>query len=177
MIRSYKLQGIILKRINFSEADRLVTIFSQRHGKLKLLAKGIRKPTSRKKGHLELFTLTKLQVAKTKSIDIITEAETINSFQSLRQNLNRVRIAYLLAELVDKLTAEEQEHPEVFQLLLDSLTTLNSKSASKEFILNFEKKLLTMLGFGLPKPPVNRLRLETHIASIIEKPLNSKKLK
>ncbi len=177
MTRSYKLQAIILKRINFSEADRLVTIFSRHHGRLKLIAKGIRKPSSRKKGHLELFTQAKLQVAKTKSIDIITEAETINNFSNLRNNLNRVRIAYLLAELVDKLTAEEQEQEEVYQLLLDSLTTLNSKSAPKDFILNFESQLLSLLGFGLPKPPINRLRLESHIASIIEKPLNSKKLK
>ena len=177
MTRSYKLQAIILKRINFHEADRLITVFSRHHGKLKLIAKGIRRPTSRKKGHLELFTLAKLQVAKTKTIDIIAEAETINNFQNLRKNLNRVRIAYLLAELVDQLTAEEQEHEEVFDLLFDSLSTLNSKSASKDFILNFEKQLLTLLGFGLPKPPITRQRLETHIASIIEKPLNSKKLK
>ena len=177
MTRSYKLQAIILKRINFSEADRLITAFSYKYGKLKLIAKGVRRLTSRKKGHLELFTLTKLQVAKTKGIDIITEAETIKNFPNLRKNLNRVRIAYLLVELIDKLTAEQQEHDEVFKLLLDSLTTLNSKSAPKDFILNFESQLLTLLGFGLPKPPVNRLRLESHIASIIEKPLNSKKLK
>ncbi len=177
MTRSYKLLAIILKRTNFSEADRLITVFSASHGKVKLLAKGIRKPTSRKKGHLELFTLTKLQVAKTKSIDIITEASTIKSFSALRQNLNRVRIAYLLSELVDQLTAEGQEHKEVFQLLLDSLTTLNSKSAPKNFILNFESKLLEFLGFGLPKPPLTRQRLEAHIHNIIERPLNSKKLK
>ena len=77
MIRSYKATAIILKRTNFSEADRLITIFTKKHGKLTLIAKGIRKLTSRKKGHLELFTLAQLQIAKTKSIDIITEAATV----------------------------------------------------------------------------------------------------
>jgi DNA repair protein RecO (recombination protein O) len=177
MTRSYKLQAIVLKRVNFSEADRLVTVFSRSHGKLKLIAKGVRRLTSRKKGHLELFTLSKLQITKAKSIDIITEAETIESFANLRQNLNRVRIGYLMAELIEQLTAEGQEHQEIYTLLLDSLTTLNSSSASQDFILNFEKELLTLLGFGLPKPPVTRERTELHISSIIEKPLNSNKLK
>lgn len=176
MFRSYKAQAIILKRTNFSEADRLITVFTKRHGKLKLIAKGIRKLTSRKKGHLELFTHAQLQIAKTKSIDIITEAETINNFSQLRKNLNRVRIAYLLAELIDQLTAEGQEHTQVYDLLLHSLTTLNSQTAPKNFILNFEKQLLQLLGFGLPSKH-DRASIESHIYSIIEKPLNSKKLK
>ena len=176
MFRSYKAQAIILKRTNFSEADRLITVFTKRHGKLKLIAKGIRKLTSRKKGHLELFTHAQLQIAKTKSIDIITEAETINNFPQLRKNLNRVRIAYLLAELIDQLTAEGQEHTQVYDLLLHSLTILNSQTAPKNFITNFEKQLLQFLGFGLP-PKHDRASIEQHITSIIEKPLNSKKLK
>ncbi|MBU1085072.1 MAG: DNA repair protein RecO [Candidatus Beckwithbacteria bacterium] len=177
MNRSYKLEAIILKRINFSEADRLVTVLSKTRGKVVLVAKGVRKLTSRKKGHLELFTHAKLQVVKTKGLGIITEAETINNFPNLRKNLNRVRIAYLLAELIDKMTAEGQEQQEVFELLFDSLATLNSKSATKNFILNFEKQLLEFLGFGLPNPPITQQRLETHIFTIIDHPLNSKKIR
>jgi len=176
MIRSYKTTAIILKRTNFSEADRLITVFTKNYGKLKLIGKGIRKLTSRKKGHLELFTLTNLQIAKTKSIDIITEAEAIDNFPNLRKNLNRVHIAYLFSELTDKLTAEGQEHQEVYHLLLESLKALNSQSAPKTLIINFEKQLLKVLGFGLPKT-ISRQSLEHHIYSIIEKPINSKKLK
>jgi len=176
MHRSYKTEAIVLKRTNFSEADRLLTVFTKHQGKLKLIAKGVRKLTSRKKGHLELFTQVKLQIAKTKSIDIITEAETINNFSNLRKNLNRVRIAYLFSELIDQLTAEGQEHQDVYHLFLQNLTTLNSQSAPKNFILNFEKQLLQLLGFGLPQKH-DRPSLERHIYSIIERPLNSKKLK
>lgn len=177
MIRSRKLEAIVIKRINFSEADRLVTVFSKNLGKIVLVAKGVRKLTSRKKGHLEIFTHSKFQVVATKGLGIITEVETINNFPNLRKNLNRVRIAYLLNELVDKMTAEEQEEEEIFDLLLDSLSTLNSKSAPKDFIKNFEIKLLELLGFGLPRPPITRQRLEIHITSIIDRPLSSKKLK
>jgi len=168
MPRTYSGQGIVLKRDNFSEADRLVTIFSQRQGKLKLLAKGVRRLTSRKKGHLELFTQVKFLAAKGKSLDLITEVETLNNFKNLRQNLNRVRVAYLLCELTDQLTAEGQEHPEVYRLLLESLAKLNSASAPKNLIEQFEAKLLTYLGFGLPPAP-SRASLEAHIASITYK--------
>lgn len=176
MTRSYKTEAIVLKRINFGEADRLVTVFSKLNGKQKLVAKGIRKITSRKKGHLELFTQVQLQVAKGKNLDLITEAATINSFPKLRHNLNRVRIAYLLAELVDQLTAENQEQIGVYQLLVSAFSSLNSASASKDFIVNFEKELLTQLGFGLPARH-DRVSLESHIFNIIERPLHSKKIK
>ena len=176
MTRSYKTEAIVLKRINFGEADRLVTVFSKAHGKQKLVAKGIRKITSRKKGHLELFTQVQLQVAKGKNLDLITEAATINSFPVLRRNLNRVRIAYLLAELIDQLTAENQEQEAVYRLLAAALARLNSHSASKDFIVDFEKNLLTQLGFGLPARH-DQVSLESHIFNIIERPLNSKKIK
>ena len=173
---SYKTEAIVLKRTNFGEADRLVTVFSKHRGKLTLLAKGIRRLTSRKKGHLELFNRVKLQIANGKNLDIITEAETINSFPQLRVNLNRVRIAYLLLELVDKLTAENQEHPDVYQLLLDNLSRLDSQQAPPDLIETFETNLLSVLGFGVPVRP-NRVSLEAHILRITETPLNSKKLK
>ena len=173
---SYKTEAIVLKRTNLGEADRLVTVFSKHRGKLTLLAKGIRRLTSRKKGHLELFNRVKLQIANGKNLDIITEAETINNFSNLRRNLNRVRIAYLLLELVDKLTAENQEHEAVYVLLCETLFQLNSDAASNDLIVDFEAKLLTLLGFGLPSRP-GRVSIEAHILKIIEKPLNSKKLK
>ena len=176
MARTYHTQAIILKRTNLGEADRLITAFTKHRGKLTLIAKGIRRLTSRKKGHLELFNQVKIFCAKGKSIDIITEAETINNFSQLRKNLNAVRIAYLFSELVDQLTAENQEHQFVYQLLLDHLKQLNQPTASKDIIINFEKGLLQFLGFGLPST-ITRQSLEHHISQITEKPLNSKKIK
>lgn len=176
MGRSYKTEAIILKRKNLNEADRLITVFSREKGKLTVLAKGIRRLNSRKKGHLEPFTLSRLEVARGKSLDLITEAFTINGFPKLRLNLNRVRIAYLLLELTDKLTAENQEQVDVFNLLNEALEQLNSDAAANNLILEFEVKLLQSLGFGLPLR-TDRAALEAHISEIIEKPLSSKKLK
>jgi len=176
MSGSFKAEAIVVKRVNLGEADRLVTVFSKDRGKLTLMAKGIRRLTSRKKGHLELFNHVQLQVAKGKNLDLITEAATINNFAKLRLNLNRVRIAYLFLELVDKLTAENQEHEEVYALLCKTLSKLNSDTASNNLIADFETQLLTRLGFGLPNRH-NRASLEAHILTITEKPLNAQKLR
>ena len=82
----------------------------------------------------------------------------------------------MLLELVDKLTAENQEHKEVYVLLIETLSQLNGHAASNNLIADFEAGLLTRLGFGLPERH-DRASLEAHIMTIIEKPLHSKKLK
>lgn len=176
MSGSYKAEAIILKRTNLGEADRLVTVFSKDRGKLTLIAKGIRRLTSRKKGHLELFNRVSLQIAKGKNLDLIIEADTLNNFSRLRRNLNRVRIAYLFLELVDKLTAENQEHAEVYSLLCGTFSQLDGETAANNLIADFEAQLLTQLGFGLPDRH-DRVFLEAHILTIIEKPLKSKMFK
>lgn len=175
MSRSYRTQGVILKRISFGEADRLLTVFTDKHGKLKIVAKGVRRLNSRKKGHLELFCQSRIFLAKGKNLDLVTEAETIDTFPKLRKNLNRVKIAYLFCELVDQLTAENQSHPQVYELLVNNLQALNSDTAPKDLIIDFEKQLLQILGFGLPRQ-TSRQALESHIISITDRPLKSLKL-
>jgi len=79
-MRSYKTEGIVLKRINYGEADRILTIYTKRHGKIRAIAKGVRKLTSRKAGSLELFNNVVLFLVKGKNLDIITEAQTVDLF-------------------------------------------------------------------------------------------------
>ena len=80
MLNSSKIDGVILKRSNFGEADKLVTIFSKQQGKIKVLAKGIRRIKSKRAPHLELFNYTTLILHHGKSFDIVTEAKIINDF-------------------------------------------------------------------------------------------------
>ena len=79
-IRTYSSEGIILARKNYSEADRILTCFSKSYGKISLLAKGIRKLKSKKRGHLEVFSHIKFSASRGHGMDIITEVETINTF-------------------------------------------------------------------------------------------------
>ena len=114
--RLYRVQAIVLKRTDYGEADRLLTLFTPDLGKMRAIAKGVRKPSSRKSGHVELFTHSALLLAKGRHLDIVTQADTIDAFMPLRENLERVGYAYYLAELVDRFSEEGTENRALFDL-------------------------------------------------------------
>jgi DNA repair protein RecO (recombination protein O) len=117
----YRTEAIVLRRTDFGEADRLLTVFTPERGKLRLIAKGARKPTSRKSGHLELFSYGRFLVAVGRDLDIVTQAETLEPFLPLREDLIRTTYAYYLAELADAFSAERDENRPLFELLKDAL--------------------------------------------------------
>ena len=173
MDRTYKTEGIILKRINYGEADRILTIYTKHYGKIRALAKGVRRITSRRGGNVELFNQAVLFLNKGKNLDLLTEAQVVNSFKSWRRDLKKVTVAYYFCELVDKLTPEEQPNQAVFQLLSNYLDKISTASLP-ELTRSFEETLLRELGFGVPEElrrSSNSLR--DYIESITEKKLNS----
>jgi len=145
--RLYKTEGIILKRTDFGEADRLVTVYTPDYGKLRLLAKGIRKPTSRKAGHLELFTHSRLLIARGRELDIVTQAETVNAFRALREDLTRTSYAHYVAELLDQFTAERDKNRALFNLLLETLIRLCEENELDKAVRYYEIHLLTLAGY------------------------------
>lgn len=122
--RVYRTSGIILRRTDFGEADRLLTVLTPERGKLRLVAKGARKPSSRKSGHVELFCHTQLLVAVGRDLDIITQAETIEPFLALREHLLSTTYAYYLAELADAFTGEEDVSKPMFDLVNEAMAWL-----------------------------------------------------
>lgn len=179
-MRTYKTEGIILKRSNFGEADRLLTVFTKHYGKIRCRAPGIRRTISRKAPHLELFNLSTLFLVQGKNLDIVTEAQTINSFNGFRKDLPKVGIAYYLCELVDGLCPERQENREVFELLKKSLEILSCGGAtlSKVAPLNndFANQLLWNLGFLQKNRTLIGEELERFIENILERKLRSPRL-
>ncbi len=111
----------MLKRINLGEADRLLTLYSREFGKLKAVAKGARKPQSRKTGHVDLFMRTQFLLARGKGIPIITQAEMVEGYPALRENLIQMTHASYMAELVDKFTVEDDPNRPLYRLLSDGL--------------------------------------------------------
>ncbi|MFA6423354.1 MAG: DNA repair protein RecO [Patescibacteria group bacterium] len=141
-MKSYKINCIILKRKNFMEADRLVTVFTRDLGKLKLLAKGSRKPLSKMGGILQTFNLVHLLVHRGRTFDIITGGNLIEAFKP--KNLEDVSEIFTIAELIDKFIAEEDPHPEVYDLVKELYDF-----EPNEVLLNYFKfKLLDLVGLG-----------------------------
>jgi len=151
--RLYRTSGIVLHRQDFGEADRILTLFTPEYGKLRVIAKGVRRLTSRKKGHVELFTYSTLLIARGRDLDIVTQAETIRSFRGLREDLVRVTYAYYVAELVNRFTEERDENRPLFDLLLRTLEALAKAEDLRLVARFFELHLLDCIGY---RPELHR---------------------
>ena len=151
----YKTQGIIIRRGNANDFDRLLTVYTKEFGKVLLKAKSVRKNESKLKGHLELFLLVHLMIAPGRGLDIITGVETIENFSNLRQNVSSLAVAHYLAEITDKLIAGPEKDANIWNLLLESFSWLNKGEDIKKTIGNFENKILEYLGYGQQKNPVS----------------------
>jgi DNA repair protein RecO (recombination protein O) len=146
--RVYRVQAIILKRTDFGEADRILTMVTPEHGKVRAIAKGARKPASRKSGHIELFAHSMLLLAKGRHLDVVTQADTLDAFMPLRGNLERLGYAYYLAELVDQFSEEESENRPLYDLLLNALRWLCDANCEPELLARyFELHLLQHVGY------------------------------
>ncbi len=145
--RIYRTEAIVLKHSDFGEADRLLTVYTPHLGKLRLLAKGVRKPTSRKAGHLESFTRTQLLVARGRNLDIITQAQMMEPYRALRQDLWRMSHAYYVGELVDCFSEENAENLPLYTLLCDALGWICESTQLALSMRFFELQLLGLVGY------------------------------
>jgi len=142
---AFTTDGLILKRSNFGEADRVITTLTNRFGKISLIARGVRRIKSRRAGNVEVLNLVKLHLFKAKSYTL-TEAESIETFPKLKENLVLSTVGFHIIELVDRLVPIEQKNARLFDLTVAVLKILE-ESPRQIFIRAFEVKLLGILGF------------------------------
>ena len=142
----YKTRGIILKRTNLGEADRIITILTEKFGKIRAVAKGVRKTLSKMAGHLEPFCLTNIQIAEGRNLDVITGVEVEESFCALRGDLQKTTTCFYFAEVIDKMMEEGENHPEIFNLL--SVTLAHANDLIEPLLVSyFEINFLAEMGF------------------------------
>jgi len=179
VMASYKTESVILKRLNYGEADRILTIYTKYRGKIRAIAKGVRKITSRKGGNLELFNHCVLFLAEGRNLDIVTEAQVVNSFSRLSDDLEKTAAGFYLVELVDQLTPDGQVNRQVFDLLVQALSDLGTtncnlpagKAGLRTITSDFEINLLRLLGFWSDKVDIKNVK--GYIEEIIERKLKS----
>ena len=145
--RTYRTEAIVLRRSDFGEADRLLTLFSADRGKTRAIAKGARKPQSRKTGHVELYMRSKFLVAEGRDLDIVTQAELIEAYPGLREDLVRATYAGYAVELLDRFTVDDDPHRDIYDLLALALATLDETEELLLFARFYELRLLSLTGF------------------------------
>ncbi|HEY9897163.1 MAG TPA: DNA repair protein RecO [Candidatus Sericytochromatia bacterium] len=131
MSRTYKATGINLKSMPMGESDRLLTILTREFGLVRAIAMGSRKHNSRMGGRSELFVVNELMFAKGRSLDKITQAETLESYPRLGQDLRKLIASQYLAELCLHQALSEQPQEELFYLFNEHLARLERSPASQ----------------------------------------------
>lgn len=175
-MRIQKTEGIILKRRNIGEADRLLTVFTKESGKIQIKAIGVRKITSRRSSHIELLNHVVFTLHTGSAAPILTEATTIEHYQFIKSDLRRVGLAYHICEIIDALCAQDQEHRSVFFLLQNILHDISEEGNIVKKIYDFEIDLLHQLGF-YPKSEMNKnFNPSYFIESLLEHPLKARPL-
>jgi len=145
--RSFRVEAVVLRHSDWGEADRLITLFTREIGKLRAVAKGVRKLRSRKAGHLEPLTRVSLLLARGRDLPIITQAETLAANSPLKDDLLLLGYASYVIELLDRFTFEEGENRPLYRLLADTLERLSAGNEPVHVLRFYELRLLDLMGF------------------------------
>ena len=146
--RSFRVEAVVLRHSDWGEADRLLTLFTRQHGKLRAIAKGARRIRSRKAGHLEPFMHVTLQLARGHDLFIVTQADTLQAFLPIHDDLGKTSQAAYTIELLDRFTYEDEtENIHIFQLLTKTLLRIEKEDEPWLAIRWYEIQLLDLLGY------------------------------
>lgn len=143
----YRDDGIVLRTHKLGEADRIVSVLTRQHGKVRAVAKGVRKTKSKFGARLEPPTHLQLQFYEGRELDIVTQAETIDHFRAIRDDLDRLTRAVSMLEAADQLSLERQPNPAMYQMLVGALRAL-AGSSGPLVVAGFYFKVLALEGYG-----------------------------
>jgi DNA repair protein RecO (recombination protein O) len=145
--RSIRTEGIVLRRRDFGESDRILVLFTRKLGRVSVIAKGARKPSSKLAGHLEIFIRSSFLVARGRNLHILSQAETIDAYDPLRKDLTGIGLGSYVVELVDAVTYEEGSNVKLYDLLRSTLDSLSAGMNAGTIIRYYEIQLLDLIGF------------------------------
>ncbi len=142
----YRDQGVVLRSIKLGETDRIVTMLTRGHGKVRAVAKGVRKPGSRFGARLEPTSHVALQCYRGRELDIVTQVETIDANRALREHYGCLTHAVSMLEAVDQVAMEREPNHALYRMLESALRTL-AREPSPIVSAAFFWKLLSLEGF------------------------------
>ena len=146
-----KAEGIILRRIKYSETSLIVTLYTKEYGKVSLIAKGARNPKSKFVGSLEPGTYVSVVYYHKESRDLqmLSEVDPMRSNSSIISSIRKVAVAFAILNLIDSVVSESESNEDLFALLNDSLRSLNDSESDLLILWYFEINLLRQIGFEI----------------------------
>ncbi|KUK79360.1 MAG: DNA repair protein RecO [Microgenomates bacterium 39_7] len=164
------IEGIILKRKNLGETDRLLTIITQEHGKFECVAKGVRKLKSSTRAALEPGNIAKVYLVNTKGLPLLVQARLIDDASATKTGLVRIRQLTQILEIFDKLFVEEELPISTYNLVKAVRQDLISNQT--QFVRHHLNQLLEELGFATSNYNPNQTMLE-YVQQIAQQPMRS----
>lgn len=173
---TYRATAVVLRRINYGETDRILTLYTREHGRISAIAKGSRKPVSRLAAGTELFTFGRYLLATGKTLEVVTQSETRESFPNIRADINRIAYATYMAELVNETVEDRDPNPDLFDTVLSNLYLLEGGVDPEVVIRVFELQLMASSGYkphiescarcGAP-PPKQRIAFSPSVGGVV----------
>ncbi len=147
----FNTEAIVLKKINYKDADRIYTLLSKDRGKISATAKGVRKISSRRSGSLDTLNYITVNLAEDiRGYKTVQEVKLLESFKNIKKDLKKSLAGYYMIELVNKSVEEDADAHKVFDLLKTMLGKLNEDGANITFFVNkFEVLLMKNLGYEI----------------------------
>ena len=145
---TYQADAIVLRRLDYGEADRILTLLTREHGKLAAIAKGARRPKARSASSLDLFMHSRMMLARGRNLDVVAQAERRGDVRHISGDLERTAYAGLVSEVVDKVLEDRHPVDDVFTLVVETLDRLNRpERAPRADAAWFLMRMLDLLGY------------------------------
>jgi DNA repair protein RecO (recombination protein O) len=144
-----KTEAIILKSADSNEVDRLLTIYSEKLGKINISAKGVKRLESKLRYSIEPISYVQMILVEGKNFLILKDAVVLNQFLNIKKDLEKVKIAQKLADLIDEAIVGEEKDEDIWKLVLHVLKTIEDDKANlKSIISDFQRHLIKLLGYN-----------------------------
>ena len=151
--KTSRAEAVVLKAIDYGEADKILTLYTPSLGKVRAIAKGVRRVTSRMGGHLDLFAHATVLLIHGRNMEIVTEGRGVHTFARLRDDLARLAMACYVAELTDRFTEDGNPNHELFRTLVRVLERIDAGEAPERALRLYELQLLALSGY---RPQLHR---------------------
>lgn len=142
----YRDSGVVLRTYKLGEADRIIVMMTRNSGKVRAVAKGVRKTRSKFGSRLEPMSHIALQLYRGRELDIVTQVDSIDLFRAIREDLDRITRASAMAEVVDQVAQEHARDPRLYEMFLGALKALDERD-SPLVVPAFFLKLLAHEGY------------------------------
>lgn len=143
-----KTEAIILKSADSNEVDRLLTIYSEKLGKIKISAKGVKKMESKLRYSIEAITYVQMILVEGKNFLILKDAFILDQFLKIKKDLGKIKIAKKLAELIDEAIVGEERDEKIWKLILEAFKHIENNKINSSIVRDFQQHLIKLLGYN-----------------------------